>query len=567
MSSQPRRLRRSRTLPLALAFVGLAVCAGSASLPDAGASEAASGGPSQAWLPDPDFTPSGTVDVRADDGRTPISTIDGVRFFWTPSGDHGANYTRIEPDGHLGRTVTITLPDYGGDTAAIDQLGRFYFDYKDGQTRSDVLLRFAADSGAQDATFHPDIPASSSRRILAATGSRDGVLVAVGRVRLRDAADGRIRRLNADGSLDASFGTDGVIQTPSEAPTCLTTRPDGTFLASYGSRLASFNASGQPEATFGTAGSVPLKQTRSDACPVVLSDGGVAFVREEQIKQGRRVTGQRTTITRVGRDGHSKSKELHPATSYFVGLTPGLNGTLMILRRDPRPLALEGNAPLRLQAFDAQMATARIGDETSVLVPETAPLGTSGFPDENPVPLPDGQHALFALRSDSPSVGWTRVRLGTTARPVSRPPSQRPDVRMRLLASGDEQTALVRYSCRSPRCRIARLDVDGFVNGTRRLKQSTLIDTTGGTFAYEHVTAHEHAVTADLDFPLAIPPRRIKEREVISGTFFVLMKARATDGFARSATTSISYRVHCTFTVRNNTGYRHCRRTGGVARR
>ncbi len=63
-------------------------------------------------------------------------------------------------------------------------------------------------------------------------------------------------RFNADGTLDATFGTGGHIDCPAGGATALLVQPDGRILVGTGDILARYNADGSFDSTFGHGGMV-----------------------------------------------------------------------------------------------------------------------------------------------------------------------------------------------------------------------------------------------------------------------------------------------------------------------
>jgi uncharacterized delta-60 repeat protein len=100
-----------------------------------------------------------------------------------------------------------------------------------------------------------------------AGGANDGKIVVVG---MASDPGGAIVRLNPDGTLDSTFGTGGVVRTPRY--NAVTLAADGKPIVAGGSLLARYNPDGSPDGSFGTGGTVTT--TVADFWGVALQSNG-----------------------------------------------------------------------------------------------------------------------------------------------------------------------------------------------------------------------------------------------------------------------------------------------------
>src|SRR5262245_24477127 len=134
----------------------------------------------------------------------------------------------------------------------------------------------AESSGALDASFGTGGTVTTdfggtSAAARAVAVQPDGKVVAAGLAAINGVLDFALARYNSDGTLDASFGTGGIVTTPVDFPgsfdrvTSVVLQPDGkivlagstldvNFFANFA--LARFNSNGTLDASFGTGGTV-----------------------------------------------------------------------------------------------------------------------------------------------------------------------------------------------------------------------------------------------------------------------------------------------------------------------
>ena len=184
-----------------------------------------------------------------------------------------------------------------------------------------TVLRYNAD-GTPDAGFGTGgvatagFPAGRSDEAFGVALQPDGRIVVVGQTQLAGGGlDFAVARFTADGRLDASFGTGGLVVTDfgpgSAAAQGVVVQPDGRIVVAGHSpvglgndfAVARYNADGTPDATFGTGGRVTTNVVgRTDlGRAVALAPGGKIVVagRAEQ-SDGR---GDDFALVRYNADG------------------------------------------------------------------------------------------------------------------------------------------------------------------------------------------------------------------------------------------------------------------------
>ncbi len=125
----------------------------------------------------------------------------------------------------------------------------------------------------------------------------DGKIVAVGRANGTGVNDFALARYNADGSLDSSFGTNGVVTTSfggvDDRAAAVALQPDGKILAAGRSdasgsddfALARYNANGSLDTSFGTNGLV-VNSFGDQVFAVVLQPDGKILVAGRSLLMG-----------------------------------------------------------------------------------------------------------------------------------------------------------------------------------------------------------------------------------------------------------------------------------------
>jgi uncharacterized delta-60 repeat protein len=215
------------------------------------------------------YNADGSLDTTFGTGGYVITTV--------PGGDSGAGSLLEQPNGDL-------IVQYAG--GANDAFGTWY------------LYRFNA-NGALDTSFGIQgivttaAPGGSSETLNAAlypnAGTpNDGQIVVVGQA----SNQVELVRYNANGSLDATFGTGGFAQTPgngllvNQATIDANGRIVLTGLSGASTEVARFNANGSPDTTFGNGGvATTTIGTRSNGLGVAIypnagaaTDGDIVVV-------------------------------------------------------------------------------------------------------------------------------------------------------------------------------------------------------------------------------------------------------------------------------------------------
>jgi uncharacterized delta-60 repeat protein len=110
---------------------------------------------------------------------------------------------------------------------------------------------------------------------------------------------GQVARFNPDGTLDTTFGTNGIASVPLNAA-LLAFQPDGKVIVTGGrlgtASMARLNSNGQPDTTFGTGGVAPLVSFGSSAI-ALESDGKIV------IGSGAAFFGPAGALARYNKDG------------------------------------------------------------------------------------------------------------------------------------------------------------------------------------------------------------------------------------------------------------------------
>ncbi|GAB4483392.1 MAG: hypothetical protein OHK0044_32620 [Burkholderiaceae bacterium] len=202
------------------------------------------------------YNADGSLDTSFGNGGKVVTAIGGANasayaVVLAPSGKivvAGASHNGADYDFALARYNTDGTPDtsFGGGGKVVTPIG-------------------SSDDGAQALALAPD------GRIVVAGYSRGGT-----------GNDFALARYNADGSLDTSFGNGGKIVTAmgtgDAAAYALALAPDGRIVvagysigADYDFALARYNADGSLDATFGSGGKVVTRVGSGDDAPKALA--------------------------------------------------------------------------------------------------------------------------------------------------------------------------------------------------------------------------------------------------------------------------------------------------------
>jgi len=211
-----------------------------------------------------------------------------------------ASPTDLDPSfGVGGKVVTpLTVGIFSVAGAALQPDGNLVVAGSVGQT---FVARYLPD-GTLDASFGSgglaSAPAASEARATAMALRPDGRIVVLGTAPTvisptETGLGWMLTQFAADGSLDATFGTGGVVTLPlpptNELPTAVVVLPDGNLVAagnvvtdasasSYALQLRRFLPDGSLDATFGTGGTVTTSFGASDTAAAMVRqpDGAIA---------------------------------------------------------------------------------------------------------------------------------------------------------------------------------------------------------------------------------------------------------------------------------------------------
>jgi uncharacterized delta-60 repeat protein len=355
-------------------------------------------------------------------------------------------------------------------------------------TADGYLLRRLPD-GSPDATFGTGgrvAVVDGSSRFLSALVREpaDGKLLVLGFERSFGVFGGVIRRYDADGNLDASFGSGGeVVTTQPEVPLSVAIYPDGRIViggrsrngaSGYPAAMARFLANGTPDPTFGSGGIVG---TGTGPGATSLVPYALALVEGDQIVAG-------------GGDGSSLYDDNHFVLARYQvdGSIDAGFGTGGYVTTLPTGASLRKVVALMHQVDGKVVAIARTTNEASIFVaarfladgtidPTYGSTGTTqveGLAADDALPDGDGivvtaGSLLFRLTADGaldasfapcvvdfdPFVGTTSLFAGFSDFPESRIGfARQPDGKL-LVAGEDSGLSIGRYAAGSPTCQPA----------------------------------------------------------------------------------------------------------------
>ena len=212
-------------------------------------------------------------------GRTPANTSLGVFIVarYNPDG------SRDETFGGAGR-VSIPIGFFGssfGVDVAIQPDGKIVVTCYDDDQNFGAIVRLNVD-GSLDTSFGSNGSVGTTGSVYSVAIQPDGKIITSAGVPYNNPFNYRIRRYNANGSVDTTFGTGGVTDSPIAA-TAVVVQNDGKIVAagqaSNAFAVARLNPDGTADQSFGNGGLATTATVGSEASSVsVQSDGKIVAV-------------------------------------------------------------------------------------------------------------------------------------------------------------------------------------------------------------------------------------------------------------------------------------------------
>jgi uncharacterized delta-60 repeat protein len=249
--------------------------------------------------------------------------------------------------------------------------------------------------GSLDSTFGTGgkviTPFGTSSSIHAVALQGDGKLVVAGST-IDDggAVAGALARYNADGTLDATFGTGGIATGAAlnfAGAEAVALQPDGKIVAAGPTEMqylhardfmvARYNSDGKPDSTFGTAG------TATAAFGNVANCAGVALQGDGKIVAAGDTQYQAFALARFNAEG-TLDASFGTRGTVTTGLSDFAEGTAVVLQRDGK-IVLAGYADTDPVDFVTGFALARYLDgSTGTTITTTSTTTTTST--ANPIP-------------------------------------------------------------------------------------------------------------------------------------------------------------------------------------
>src|SRR5262249_21962664 len=125
----------------------------------------------------------------------------------------------------------------------------------------------------------PTPPTTTQWSIISVAAESDGSLLVAGDFSTMAAQDGFVVRLGSDGTIDTSFGTEGIVYFGAEQELAVT--PSGAILIadnSAGLVLKEFDSSGTAVSSFGNSGVATLSGTKTGTVSRLLTESNGKIV-------------------------------------------------------------------------------------------------------------------------------------------------------------------------------------------------------------------------------------------------------------------------------------------------
>jgi uncharacterized delta-60 repeat protein len=211
-------------------------------------------------------------------GRTPANTSLGVFIVarYNPDGSRDATF------GNAGR-VSIPVGFFGssfGVDVAIQPDGKIVVTCYDDDQNFGALVRLNVD-GSLDTSFGSNGSVGTTGSVYSVAIQPDGKIITSAGVPYKSPFNYRIRRYNANGSVDTTFGNGGVADLPIGA-TAVVVQDDGRIVAAGGASnafaVARLNSDGTADQSFGNGGLVTTAIGSEASSVSVQSDGKIVAV-------------------------------------------------------------------------------------------------------------------------------------------------------------------------------------------------------------------------------------------------------------------------------------------------
>ncbi|WP_216320738.1 Calx-beta domain-containing protein [Deinococcus aestuarii] len=281
-----------------------------------------------------------------------------------------------------------------------------------------ALARYNAD-GSPDPSFGAGgkVTTGVSGRAFAVALQPDGKIVVAGDDTVGE--DFRLARYNPDGSLDASFGSAGVVTTDlAGAPDVarnIVIQPNGAIVVSGDpfspdglTGMARYTAGGSLDSSFGAGGKLTLTGAALGAGLALQPDGRFVLVGSE--RTGTVTNAARFAVRRLNADG-SPDPGFGTAGSAFTAFTTGRDAAAAVALQQDGKILVSGTAN------GTQFALARLNADGT---PDTGFLGTgktsfriSSFDAsaENVAVQPGGKIVLGGFAQTTSGIGYALARV------------------------------------------------------------------------------------------------------------------------------------------------------------